>query len=197
MERDDLVAETGRKSEHRYACLMEAVQQGNGLAYSELLEELAPLIRRMIRRRQPFALPPQDVEDLLQDILLSVHVARATYDRTRPFLPWLASIVRNRMADSARRAVRQRRNESLAEQLAETFMPARTNTVEDAYAETEALQYAMAELPGGQRQAVELLKLRELSLKEASAVSGMSVGALKVAVHRGVKALRVRLTREV
>jgi RNA polymerase sigma-70 factor, ECF subfamily len=51
----------------------------------------------------------------------------------------------------------------------------------------------MADLPPGQRQAIELLKLRELSLKEASAVSGASVGALKVAVHRGIAALRKAL----
>ncbi len=58
----------------------------------------------------------------------------------------------------------------------------------------ELLKRAIADLPIGQRQAVELLKLKELSLKEAAATSGMSVAALKVSVHRGLKALRARLT---
>jgi RNA polymerase sigma-70 factor (ECF subfamily) len=176
---------------------MQAVQTGDGLAYAELLRELAPLLRRMIRRRQPFALPHQDVEDLVQDVLLSLHIARATYDPDRPFLPWLAAIVRNRMADAARRAVRQRRGEADVEKMAETFLPAETNSIEDGYGDVEALRYAVADLPGGQRRAVELLKLRELSLKEASVVSGMSIGSLKVSVHRGIKSLRVRLMREV
>lgn len=51
----------------------------------------------------------------------------------------------------------------------------------------------MADLPTGQRQAIELVKLREMSLKEAAAVSGKSVGALKLAVHRGIGALRKAL----
>lgn len=177
----------------RHAALMRSVQAGDRAAYAELLREMTPLLRRMVRRRQPFPLQPQDVEDLVQDILLSLHAARGTYDPARPFLPWLAAIVRNRMADAARRAVR-RRDELAVAHLPETFSPDAANTVEDAYGDPEALHHAIALLPGGQQRAVELLKLRELSLREASAVSGMTVGALKVAVHRGIRTLRMRLT---
>ncbi len=59
------------------------------------------------------------------------------------------------------------------------------------------LRAAVAELPPGQREAVELLKLKEMSLKEASAATGQSETALKVAVHRAVKRLRVILGDEV
>lgn len=182
-------------SNSRYARLMRSAQCGDRSAYAELLRDLAPRLRQMVRRRQPFPLQPQDVEDLVQDILLSLHTARGTYDPVRPFFPWLAAIVRNRMADAARRSVRRRDELSVA-QLPETFSPDGANIVEDAFGDPEALRHAISALPGGQRQAVEMLKLRELSLREASAASGMSVGALKVAVHRGIRTLRMKLMKE-
>jgi RNA polymerase sigma-70 factor (ECF subfamily) len=54
----------------------------------------------------------------------------------------------------------------------------------------EALHHAIRALPAGQRQAIELLKLQEMSLKEASVATGTSVGALKVATHRAIVSLR-------
>lgn len=172
--------------------LMRSAQDGDSSAYTALLSEIAPLMRQTVRRRFGF-LQPQDVEDLLQDILLSLHAARATYNPARPFLPWLMAIARNRMADGARRYARRATNEVMSDRLPETFPAEDTNMLLGRYGDAEALTQAMADLPPGQRQAIELLKLRELSLKEASAVSGTSVGALKVAVHRGIAALRKAL----
>jgi RNA polymerase sigma-70 factor (ECF subfamily) len=71
-----------------------------------------------------------------------------------------------------------------------TFQAAATNTAMEPSADAEALTQAIQALPPGQRQAVELLKLRELSLKEASARTGVSVGALKIATHRAMASLR-------
>jgi DNA-directed RNA polymerase specialized sigma24 family protein len=85
-----------------------------------LLEEVTPLLRQTVRRHRNF-LQPADVEDLVQDILLSLHAVRATYDPGRPFLPWLMAIARNRMADGARRYVRRSANEVGVEQLPVAF----------------------------------------------------------------------------
>jgi RNA polymerase sigma-70 factor (ECF subfamily) len=71
-----------------------------------------------------------------------------------------------------------------------TFQAGGTNTVMEDYGDPEALRSAVNALPAGQREAIEMLKLREMSLKEASAVSGMSIVALKVATHRAMTALR-------
>jgi RNA polymerase sigma-70 factor (ECF subfamily) len=73
-----------------------------------------------VRRRFAF-LHPSDVEDLVQDILLSLHAARCTYDPARPFLPWLMAVARNRMADGARRHARRAANELACARLPETF----------------------------------------------------------------------------
>ena len=77
----------------------------------------------------------------------------------------------------------------------ETFSASETNT-EQAYGDPEALRHAIAMLPRGQREALEMLKLRELTLKEAAARSGVGIAALKVAVHRAVKTLHRALATE-
>ena len=82
--------------------LMQAAQGGDASAYLELLRTITPHIRQVIARQRGFA-GPEVVEDLVQDVLLSLHTVRATYDPRRPFLPWLLAILRNRLADGARR----------------------------------------------------------------------------------------------
>jgi RNA polymerase sigma-70 factor (ECF subfamily) len=179
----------------RFAALMRSTQQGDQTAYALLLREITPIVRGAIWKRRGSMLQPSDVEDLVQDVLLSVHTARATYAPARPFMPWLMAIIHNRLADSARREFRRKGNEVLVETIPETFSPAGTNIKEEPYRDSEALRNAIHRLPKGQRESIELLKLRELSLKEASVESGMSIGALKVAVHRAIKSLRVTLRK--
>jgi RNA polymerase sigma-70 factor (ECF subfamily) len=176
------------ETEHRLPLLMRTAQGGDGAAYAALLRDLTPLLRARIQRQLRF-LKPEDVEDLVQDVLLSLHAVRATYGPRRPFLPWLFGIVRNRVADGARRYARRAIHEVTVEQVPVSFSDEATNRDEE-FGDPEALAQAIRTLPPGQREAVEMLKIRELSLKEAAAVSGMSVSALKVSVHRAVKALR-------
>lgn len=178
-----------------FAALMEEAQGGSKAAYKRLLSEVTPLVRGTIRRRRHF-LQPQDIEDLVQDVLLSLHAARATYDPTRPFLPWLMTITHNRMTDGARSHARRTSNEIAVEHYPETFCATRANMSDEIYGDPEALRAAIRALPNGQREAIEMLKLQELSLKEASVAAGTSIGALKVAVHRGIKALRTAMTKD-
>jgi len=183
------------EKDRRLARLMQAAQEGDGSAYGALLQEITPWLRQMVRYRRRF-LQPQDVEDLVQDTLLSLHAVRATYDPKRPFLPWLAAIARNSLADSARRYARRAAKEVASDTLPVTFADEAANIPLEVYGDPEALRRAIERLPPGQRQAVELLKLRELTLKEAARESGMTVGALKIAVHRAIRALRNTLSRD-
>jgi len=186
-ETDQLDCAADRLSE-----LMRQAQDGQSSAYSALLTEIVPLLRREVRRRRRF-LQAQDVEDLVQDILLALHAVRATYDPSRPFLPWLMTIAYHRIVDGSRRQLRRSAHETTVAQMPETFADDATNRHPEPYGDPEALRHAMQNLPQGQRLAVEMVKLREMSLKEASAKTGMSVAALKVAVHRGIGALRKAL----
>lgn len=171
---------------------MHAAQRGDVTAYRQLLCTVTPRIRRIVARQRAFA-RAEDVEDLVQDVLLSLHAVRATYDPTRPFMPWLLAIVRNRLADGARRHRRTTAREVLIDDADVTFAAPATNPTPDASNSLEALDHALQALPAAQRQAIELVKLQELSLKEAASVSGTTIGALKVATHRAITALRKTL----
>lgn len=179
----------------RLGSLMRLAQDGDGNAYMRLLAEVTPLLRRVIHQQRSF-LQASDIEDIVQDTLISLHSVRATYDPARPFTPWLMAIARNRLVDAARRYGRLSAHEVSVPEYPETFSEEPTNNVDGVYGDPEALKEAIKQLPPGQRRAVEMLKLREMSLKEASAASGMGVAALKVAVHRGMKALRKTLSKE-
>jgi RNA polymerase sigma factor (sigma-70 family) len=179
-------------SQDEFGASMRAAQAGDATAYLELLRALTPRIRRIIARQRAFA-GAEEVEDLVQDVLLSLHAVRATYDPARPFMPWLLAIVRNRLADGARRYAKTAAREVQVEDMDVTFAEPATNLPEDISDRVEALHHAVRALPAGQQQAIELLKLQELSLKEAAAASGASVGALKVATHRAMAALRKAL----
>ena len=126
----------------------------------------------------------------MQETLLALHTSRHLYDPVRPFMPFLFGIMRFRGADVMRRSRRAGARETPIDDIPETSEALRTNSDQDKGLESEALRAAIARLPDGQRRAIEMMKLQELSLEEASAVSGMSVAALKVATHRGVQALR-------
>jgi RNA polymerase sigma factor (sigma-70 family) len=174
--------------------LMRAAQDGDTGAYSQLLEEITPRIRRVVRSQRAF-LQIQDIEDLVQDVLLSVHTVRASYDPQRPFVPWLLAITRNRLADAGRRYARSTVHEIQVEDLAVTFGEEPANLNMDRYGNVEELREAITRLPPIQRDAIRMLKVGEMSLKEAADASGTTVGALKVATHRAMSALRKMLVK--
>jgi len=177
--------------DHEWAVLMAAAQTGDGAAYRRLLTAITPYLRSIAARHHR---ERADIEDSVQDILLTVHAVRHTYDPARPLKPWLAAIARRRIIDRLRGQGRRRARETFLSTEHETFAAPETNTYE-AEPDARALREAVAQLPEGQRQAVTLLKIEEKSLKEASAASGMSIVALKVSTHRAVKSLRKILER--
>lgn len=168
-----------------WAILMAHAQDGDKAAYQRLLEEITPYLRSLATRRHR---DPCDIEDAVQDILLTVHSIRQTYDPTRPFGPWLVTIANRRFIDRLRRQGRRRDRETPLMPEHETFSEPQANL--DERPDRRELEKAIGELPPMQRRAIELLKLKEMSLKEASTASGMSIASLKVNVHRAVKSLR-------
>jgi RNA polymerase sigma-70 factor (ECF subfamily) len=168
---------------------MAAAQAGDARAYDRFLRAALPLLRTIARRRiRDFA----EAEDAVQDAMLTIHQLRHTYDPTRPIRPWLVAITERRAIDRLRRSGRRAGRETPIEDFGETLADPLANRGEERVAAAE-LRAAVAELPLAQRTALGLAKLADLPLAEASARSGMSVGALKVATHRAVKALRRKL----
>ena len=98
-----------RARDENWRALMRAAQDGSGAAYSHLLSEILPLLRRLVARKWRNS---QDVDDIAQEILLSVHAVRHTYDPARAFMPWLMTIASRRIADAARRSSARMANET-------------------------------------------------------------------------------------
>jgi RNA polymerase sigma-70 factor (ECF subfamily) len=103
------------------------------------------------------------------------------------------AITQHRLADAARRYHRQAARQNEFEELFVTFAGDAPNMEAESYGNPEGLKRAIECLPPRQRTAIQLLKLREMSLKEAAEASGSSIDALKVSVHRGMATLRQTL----
>jgi RNA polymerase sigma-70 factor, ECF subfamily len=162
-------------------------QDGDRDAYRALLEDITPYLRALASR---CFRDTGDIEDAVQDALLTVHAVRHAYDPGRPFGPWLAAIANRRIIDRLRRQMRVRSREIELTAEHETFSAHQTNLLAETSADEAVLHAAIEHLPPDQRQAIRLLKLKEMSLNEAALASGKSVSALKVATHRAIKSLR-------
>lgn len=165
---------------------MARAQDGDNGAYRRLLHGITPYLRGLAAARLG---DPAGAEDAVQDILLAIHRLRHTYDPGRPFGPWLVTIAKRKIIDRYRREARYRSLATALKAAHETIAADHANSHE-AVMDRHILQRAVDELPAGQREAIRLLKLEMLSLKEASAVSGLSISALKVATHRALKTLK-------
>jgi RNA polymerase sigma-70 factor (ECF subfamily) len=176
--------------EFDWAILMARAQAGERVAYRRLLSEITPFLRSLAAKSHR---DPRDIEDTVQDVLLTVHSIRHTYDPTRPFGPWLVAIANRRIIDRLRRQGRARAHETPLASEHETLAATEANYMESGV-DVVALRDAVERLPPGQRDAIKLMKLQEMSLRQAAAVSGMSIAALKVSTHRALKNLRKLLT---
>lgn len=179
----------GETDRRDWSRLMALAQDGDRQAYADLLEEVARYLRRLAAHRLE---NNDDIEDAVQDILLTIHAIRHAYDPQRPFGPWLVTIASRRITDRVRHRIFLSAREVPLSAEHETLSGSQTNLSEER-ADGHHLREIIEDLPPAQRWAVKLLKLRQLSLKEAAVESGMSIGALKVAGHRAIKALRQKL----
>jgi len=171
--------------DRRLSELMRRAQDGDRLAYETLLTEVIALVRGFARKRLR---NPDQVEDVAQETLLSIHRHRHTYDPARPFLPWMYAIVRHRLFDFVEKQKRRGENEVPAE-IAWEQVPAGETIVERGTT-SGFLQQALLLISIKQREIIQMLKLEGLSVAEISRKTGISESSVKVTAHRGYKALR-------
>lgn len=172
----------------RFSAWMRAAQGGDVEAYRRLLEDLLPVLRRMVFGR---VYDRESAEDVVQNILLSIHRARHTYRPERSFGPWMRAIARNAMVDSFRERGRRGEREVGVDWIED--LPAEPVDPLASDALDPRIQQALDRLPETQRQAVEMIQLRGLSVAEAAHEAGVTIGALKVRAHRGYRAMRRHL----
>lgn len=186
MQRTD--SEDGWKAkEDRLKALLMQGLAGDSAAYQSFLKVLSAHLRAFLRRR--LSRLPDEVEDLVQESLLAIHNQRHTYDAGQPVSAWAQAIARYKLIDLLRRRAG---HETLHDPLddAMEFL-----AVEDADAASARrdLNQLLADLPDQQRLPIVHTKIEGLSVKEAAALTGMSESAIKVGVHRGLKALALKI----
>jgi RNA polymerase sigma-70 factor (ECF subfamily) len=167
--------------------LMAKIQQGDSEAYRQFLNEIGPLLYNYVRRR---VFNPEMVPDVYQEVLLTLHKARFTYEPSRPLGPWLFTVARNAILDALGKNRKFAEKEVPTETLPETGAEADDGSLGDE------LHEALKSLSPLHREAVEILKLRGLSLEDAAKELKISVSALKVRAHRGYEQLRKLLSEK-
>jgi len=156
---------------------------GDATAYEAFLRHLSAYLRGYFRKRLLGL--PDEVEDLVQETLLAVHNQRHTYDPGQPLTAWVYAIAKYKLVDLLRgRAAHERKNEPLDD---EHEMLAHNDA--DVAAARLDLAKLLMQLPPRQRQPIIHMKLEGLSVVETARITGMSEAAVKVGVHRGLKAL--------
>jgi RNA polymerase sigma-70 factor (ECF subfamily) len=163
--------------------LMLATQRGNAAAYRVLLARLVPRLRAYYKRRM-MGRNSGEVEDLVQETLLAVHLKRDTYDPDQPFTPWLHAIARYKLIDHLRSSRMSRMDVPIDDH--EDLMAADDHAVTEG---THDMAKLLDRLPRKTRQAIEAVKLEGKSVAETAARYGMSESNVKISIHRGLKAL--------
>ncbi len=166
---------------------------GDERAYRDALALIAVRLRGYFVRRL-FGWP-DDVEDMVQETLLALHLKRGTYDPALPVSAWVHAIARHKFIDLLRRRGRETRSTESLDLLDDRDDDRLPTAAPDEGPVRRDLATLLQTLPPAQRDAIVMIKIEGLSVAEASARSGVSVSALKVQVHRGLKRLAESLRR--
>jgi RNA polymerase sigma-70 factor, ECF subfamily len=172
--------QVGRMKETALHALMVRGLAGDSAAYSTLLKHLAEALRVYCRRK--LFQQPHEAEDLVQDILLAIHTKRATFDVSQKLTAWVYAIAQYKLIDHLRRRKRRGVMSPIEDETA-LFANEKDAT---ASGDVETL---LSHLPEKQRESIRLVKLEELSVREAAQKAGISEADVKVSVHRGLKKL--------
>lgn len=163
--------------------LMALAQAGDQAAYTRLLKALVPVIRSLVYKH---IADDVLVDDVIQDVLLTVHRVRHTYSPDSPFLPWLMAITHARSVDALRRRGRHQHREVDDSAMTEYALVSGL----DLQSSHEELVVLLDQLPPRQRDVVEQIHLREMTLSETATRNNLTVAAVKSLLHRALSNLR-------
>ncbi|QRM34700.1 sigma-70 family RNA polymerase sigma factor [Microvirga sp. VF16] len=165
--------------------LMVAGLNGDAAAHRTLLQRLSRHLRAYYKGRLArIDRSAEEAEDLVQDALMAIHTRRHTYDPAEPFTPWVHAIARYKLIDHLRHT-----RPSMTDVPIDDAMEV---MAQDDHVGAESafdLHRLLSQLPDKMRRAILCVKLEGLSVAEAAARCGMSESAVKINVHRGLKAL--------
>jgi RNA polymerase sigma-70 factor (ECF subfamily) len=163
-----------------------AAQNGDKHAYSQLLTEIAPYVHNVIINSLA---NPDAAEDIMQEVLISVHKSLGSYKPDRPFKPWLMAIVNFRRTDYLRKYYSQREDKTATTD--ENYEFESQNVTKPAFAgELKDIEAALATLPEQQQRIFRMIKIQGYSAKEVANEMDMNESAVKVSAHRAMKKLQ-------
>lgn len=172
--------------------LMRASLSGDSASHGQLLTLLSGHLRAYFRRKLGYiGRSVADAEDLVQETLIAIHVHRNAYDPSRPVVPWVYSIARYKLIDFLRRTGTIARDISIDDVDGLSAREEQAD-VESAF----ELERLLERLPPKMRRAIQYVKLKGMSVREAAKHSGMSESAIKVSVHRGLRRLSLVVKQE-
>jgi RNA polymerase sigma-70 factor, ECF subfamily len=174
-------------SEERLRGLLARGLSGDGAAYHAFLADLTAHLRAFFRKRLDRI--PDEVEDLVQETLIAVHNQRHTYDPGQPLTAWMHAIAKYKLVDFLRRRAR---TDALTDPLDDELEVFAASDA-DATEARRDLAKLLADLPDRQRMPIVHVKIEGLSVAETAQLTGMSESAVKVGVHRGLKALAAKI----
>jgi RNA polymerase sigma-70 factor (ECF subfamily) len=170
--------------EEQWADWMRGAIKGDAQAYERFLVAVTPHLRAMARKRcEQLGAPASEAEDVVQEVLLAVHLKRGTWDPARPIGPWLSIIVRNKLIDSLRR--RGRRVNVPIEDVIDTLEA--EQPADDL--EWQDVEHLLRQLKDPQQDIVRSISLQGKSIRETAERLKMNEGAVRVALHRALKSL--------
>lgn len=177
--------------ESEWGFLLRAANAGDASAYQRFLVHLTPALRRFVRRALARAAAAEaDAEDIVQEILLAIHLKRQTWIESAPVAPWVFTIARHKVIDFLRR--RGRRLHLPLEDFAETLA---AEVDEPSHIGADIDRHLDC-LPTVQRKVVKSIAVTGASIAETAADLAMSQGAVRVALHRGLAALATKFSTQ-
>jgi RNA polymerase sigma-70 factor (ECF subfamily) len=187
---NELTVDSANASEGRLRDLLVRGVAGDAVAYHAFLRELGTHLRAFLRRR--LTRLPDEVEDLVQETLLAVHNQRHTYAADQPLTAWLHAIARYKLVDLLRRRARR---DLLNDPLDDDNELLVESDIEASDARRDVARL-LDTLPDRHRLPIVHVKLEGLSVAETAKLTGMSESAVKIGVHRGLKALAARIRND-
>ncbi len=174
-----------------WAALMRAANSGDAESYERLLRRIAAALRPVIRRGLARAgRSGADVEDVVQEILLAVHLKRHTWDSARPIEPWVHAIARYKLVDALRRRAGH------FDLPIDDFSDRLAAEEESPQVPGREAERHLAHLPAGQRAVVQAIAVEGVSISETAGRLNMTAGAVRVALHRGLATLAKKLGQD-
>ena len=163
---------------------MRAALAGDTGAYRKFLHAVAPYIRAVARSRcRRLGVLESEAEDIVQEVLLTIHLKQGTWDPSRQIGPWVSAITRNKIIDAFRR--RGRRIDVPLEDVIDILQ------VEDQLPEilTCEIDFLLGQLTCRQQEIVRSISVNGTRIRETAERLKMTEVAVRVSLHRALKTL--------